>query len=206
MINKMGFTYQCEVPVTGPMQQYVCPIESCPDDYPMILGGGCSLIDSMNLALTNNEPVFCGQEGAGLGGMCHPDWDQALTNNDGCELGTTMNDSPIPGQVNADRLFGIDTWTDLGKVDGCSGSNGDLTVGGDCSTGTWSITSTLWDDYAYCMIVMKDGNATPDTYVSYLLENGDTSGSLVTPFDPNEISHFSSIAPTPPAQTGGTAA
>ena len=168
----------------------------------MILGGGCSLVDSTNLALTNNEPVFCGQEGAGLGGMCHPDWDQDLLGNAGCELGTEMNDSPIPGQVNDDRLFGIDTWTDLGKVETCSGTDGDLTVGGDCSTGTWSITSTLWDDYTHCMIVLKDGNATPDTYVGYLLQNGDTSGSLVTPFDPNEISHFSLYCADTPCTDG----
>jgi hypothetical protein len=127
--------------------------------------------------------------------------------NAGCELGTTGNDflsSPL--QVNQDAMFGFTDWTFAEKV---LDAEEDIDIGlmltGNTLSGSWSINN-VWSSYSHVMLVFKSGggNISPPLYVGYLLVNGDTTGSYVTPFvnsnsgGPADISHVSAyVRPMP---------
>lgn len=115
-----------------------------------------------------------------------------------CELGSTNNDSLA--QVNIDAMFGFSDWLFDAKDDDLDGVNAgpnslSLTLIGDVLSGTWSIASNAFSIYSDIMLVFKDGNGSPNTYVGYLLNS--TSGGYTTPFtnpangNPKDISHVS---------------
>jgi hypothetical protein len=120
--------------------------------------------------------------------------------NAGCELGSTNNDFLNPLQVNLDSMFGFSDWIFAEKV--LEDPEEDIDIGlvltGNEQSGTWSIND-VWDTYSHVMLVFKGGggNIEPSEYVGYLLVNGDTSGTYMTPFsnlnngNPTDISHVS---------------
>ena len=121
--------------------------------------------------------------------------------NAGCELGSTNNDFlHNPLQVNKDSMFGYTDWLFAEKV--LEDPEEDIDIGlvltGGDQMGTWSINN-VWATYSHVMLVFKGGggNIEPSTYVGYLLVNGDTSGTYMTPFsnlnngNPTDISHVS---------------
>ncbi|MEQ8386412.1 MAG: PEP-CTERM sorting domain-containing protein [Coleofasciculus sp. A1-SPW-01] len=93
-----------------------------------------------------------------------------------CEGAFSGNDSST--EVNDNKIFGFDTWSQLFKVDDSSGSTGGLTVdltnSGDETEGTWSLTGVDFST-SNIMLVLKGGNS----FSSYLLD-GATSGSWNT--------------------------
>jgi hypothetical protein len=123
----------------------------------------------------------------------------AVTNTDGCQIGTENNDktNPLPAQVNVDSMFGETTWSFLAK-DNTSGGifNGTdegnatyLTMsGGTTGAGNWTILNTLFAGYDKFMLVFKGGNGNidPDDYVGYLIDptnSGDMNGTYAySPF------------------------
>ena len=130
--------------------------------------------------------------------ICAASYANNLTTNAGCELGSTNNDSQT--QVNLDQLFGFNDWVFDAKDDDVNGINTGpdnlaLSLIGGTLSGTWSIAGDAFSRYSDIMMIFKDGNGTPDTYVGYLL-NG-TAGSYATPFtnpnngNPKNISHVS---------------
>ena len=138
----------------------------------------------------------------------------AVSGSVACDAGSTNNDNPLPGQVNADMLHGIDTWEYAGKVDfGGMIEAGDVDIGfaigggtgGDVQNGTWSIDANAWSLYSNIMIVIKGGAGgnTQTTYVGYLLDGVSTSGTYTTPFfnpanmNPKDISHITAYVATP---------
>ena len=121
--------------------------------------------------------------------------------NAGCELGETNNDFlHDPLQVNKDSMFGYTDWHFAEKVleDPEEYIDIGLVLTGGVQNGTWSIND-VWDTYSHVMLVFKGGggNIEPSKYVGYLLVNGDTSGTYMTPFsnlnngNPTDISHVS---------------
>jgi hypothetical protein len=113
--------------------------------------------------------------------------DAKVSGTSACEVGSTNNASVA--QVNADTMFDFDDWN---SVDGLKieqgGSSGSglgvsLNVTGMGSapftSGTWSVTGL---DLASqdAMLVFKDGQDIPDTYVGYLLSA--LSGNWESPF------------------------
>ena len=118
--------------------------------------------------------------------------------NVGCEVGSTENDRPA--NVNPDNIFGHSDWTFLESVNGDgtpddvpAGTEIGLTLTGNSKGGTWTIDN-VWSMYDDIMLVLKDGRGT--TYIGYLLDLFDISGSYASPFPgPNnnvkDISHIS---------------
>ena len=107
-----------------------------------------------------------------------------VTANAGCALGSTNNDSV--SQVNADSMFGFSDWLFAQKDDDLDGIDSTtidigLSLIGDTLSGTWSIND-IWSLYSDVMLVFKEGNGIPDTYVGYLLVSGDTAGLYSSPF------------------------
>jgi hypothetical protein len=127
-----------------------------------------------------------------------------LTDNDGCEVGSTNNDklvastttqaktptkTPPPLQVNVDSMFDVNDWmfAEEWEVSYGAWAQGDqstdvgLSITGTGTSGEWAITG-VWDNI---MLVVKGPNGsgtTPKTYVAYLLESGDTEGKFTSPF------------------------
>ncbi|WP_172332192.1 VPLPA-CTERM sorting domain-containing protein [Mangrovicoccus sp. HB161399] len=123
--------------------------------------------------------------------------------NSGCWLGDTAQDFVSdPMTVNTEAVFGVSNWEYLGKVDGGSGSDGSyaLTISGGTVDGTWSVSSSIFDDYVAFIIVLKGGEGVPirpDAYVAYAFTAADgTAGDYETPFfninsgNDTNISHF----------------
>ena len=124
-----------------------------------------------------------------------------VTLNAGCQIGSTNNDNiaPPPLQVNVDMMFGFDDWVFAEKaIDPEVDIDIGLIVLGDDLTGTWEIAD-IWPMVENVMLVLKganSGDVEPDTYVGYLLINGDLNGTYTTPFlkadgTPKEVSHIS---------------
>ena len=118
-----------------------------------------------------------------------------VSGNAGCQIGTTNNDST--SRVNADHMFGYTDWI-FGEKGFESGENIDtgLWTFGTKQAGYWFIDDSIWDVYSDVMIVLKGGSAaTPDKYVSYLLAEGQTWGTDLSPFmngsRRRDISHIS---------------
>ncbi len=119
-----------------------------------------------------------------------------------CELGT---DQGNPGQnndstarVNADAMFGLTGWTYLAKDNDLNGTDegpfqAALDIDGTTLAGDWDIITATVSIFNQFMIVMKDGNGIPDTYIGYLVTS--LSGTYATPFlngrNPKNISHVS---------------
>ena len=128
-----------------------------------------------------------------------------------CDLGTVNNDNPLPGQVNTDNMFGTNTWSFLGKVEGlATGADGDLSIVGDGQSGSWSISlANFWATHQQAMLVLKGGNGQgiePQVYVGYLLQLGTLAGTYTTPFEknnPTNISHATLYAVTGTGPPGG---
>jgi hypothetical protein len=114
-----------------------------------------------------------------------------LPNSTGCQLGSTNNDSPIPGQVNSDAMFGATNWTQFGSA------NGTITgLGGTGTSGTLTL-NVNWGTIGMLMIVFKDGNGNPPVYVGYNITPGfNGTISWTSPFtNPNngnlkDVSHI----------------
>ena len=117
-----------------------------------------------------------------------------LTDNDGCELGTTNNDNiaPPPLQVNVDSMFDESDWifAEEWELKYGAWAQGDqridvgLSITGTGTSGTWTIAD-IWDNAVNAMLVVKGPNGSgtvPNTYIAYLLESGDTSGLFSSPF------------------------
>ncbi|MBE3637745.1 hypothetical protein [Mangrovicoccus algicola] len=121
--------------------------------------------------------------------------------NSGCYLGGRNNDTQNPVYaVDADAMFGATGWVTLTKTDTGSGryEGGNaygVTVSGNGYSGSWSVGSSVWDDYAAFMIVLKGGKGgmAPANYVGYAFTMADgLSGSYASPFakrGTTEISH-----------------
>lgn len=95
------------------------------------------------------------------GAMCDSAYEDALTPNMGCEIGSSNNDNPLPGQVNADMMFSIDTWELWDKQDSPE----------DPQSGSFYLE--LDPDLYDVMVVFKGGSSEttdPNLYVGYLLE------------------------------------
>lgn len=140
---------------------------------------------------------------AQAGVICDASIAGKVTPNMGCETGSANNDSEA--QVNADLMFGYDDWLFAQKdddLDGTDETNIDIgfALVGNLLSGEWSIDD-IWGLYDSVMIVVKGGagNISPDVYVGYLIEFGETMGSYDTPFvsgagpdqNPADISHIS---------------
>ena len=130
----------------------------------------------------------------------------------GCQLGSTDDDTLNPQlKVNDDQIFGggwifaekQEYGTALAPTDWVQGDQaidiGLRITGNGAAGGTWTITG-IWDDV---MLVLKGPDAgsgtTPDTYVAYLLADGDLSDTVSSPFSKTkngkitfqDISHIS---------------
>ncbi|MDX1453066.1 MAG: PEP-CTERM sorting domain-containing protein [Oleiphilaceae bacterium] len=139
---------------------------------------------------------------AGL--ICGPAQVVAFTNNAGCEIGSTNNDTLNPTQVNIDTMFGFNDWLFAQKddeLDGTEETSIDVgfTITGNTQSGSWAINN-IWSTWSEVMIVAKGGssnNTDPGEYIGYLLVNGETSGQYTTPFinsnngNAKQISHMS---------------
>jgi PEP-CTERM motif len=107
--------------------------------------------------------------------------------NNGCQLGSTNNDTlGHYYQVNADSLFGHSDWI-FGEQAFANRQNGDvgLQTAGSQVAGRWLIDDDVWDVYTDVMLVLKGGNGNrtdPDTYVGYLLKQGQDWGAYLSPF------------------------
>ena len=127
-----------------------------------------------------------------------------VTPTTACEIGSTNNDklgpTPADYQVNKDEIFGFDDWLFAEKAfSGGESVDFGLTITGDAFSGTWSIDD-VWTTLGVTelMLVFKDGNHIPDSYVAYLVLTGATSGTYASPFThksgsgtPTAISHIS---------------
>lgn len=104
-------------------------------------------------------------------GFSQPIWNNVTPNtgSDGCELGSTNNDSE--SQVNLDAMFDITDWELL------TGANANFTSGTLCadpdSDPSNCDNDTGWTypgDAESIMLVLKDGDGEPEVYVGYLLD------------------------------------
>jgi len=107
-----------------------------------------------------------------------------------CQVGSVNNDNPLPGQVNADAMFGFSDWSfaekqkwDAAWVNDDESVDIGLSLVGNGLAGTWSINN-IWGNISHLMLVFKGGagNTTPDDYVGYLIVNGAIAGTYNTPF------------------------
>jgi hypothetical protein len=120
--------------------------------------------------------------------------------NAGCQVGSTNNDhlgSP-PIQVNADSLFGFTDWIFAEKgFEAEQAIDVGLFIFGNAKAGVWSLDEAIWSVYSDVMIVLKGGNGDtlPSSYVGYLLEEGASWGTYLSPFlngsKRKDISHIS---------------
>ena len=132
-------------------------------------------------------------------GFSQPIWDNVTPNTgaSGCELGSENNDSE--SQVNADLMFGIDSWQLLTGAD-VNSTSGTICADPDsdplnCDNATgW----TYPGDAESIMLVLKDGDGEPDVYVGYLLDGFPSVIDFISPFlndnndkgNAKDISHF----------------
>ena len=104
-----------------------------------------------------------------------------VTHTDGCKLGTTNNDTI--GSTN--QVNGFSDWV-FGEKTSESGGNVDvgLTTYGNAQLGLWQIDDSVWDLYSDVMLVLQGGNGDtiPNTYVGYLLEEGEDWGAFLSPY------------------------
>jgi hypothetical protein len=108
-----------------------------------------------------------------------------VTPSAGCQIGTVNNDNPLPGQVNADAMFGFTDWIFAEKgFDTDEHIDVGFTILGDGQSGSWSLDAGIWDIYSDVMLVIKggSGNTIPPFYVGYLLEDGEAAGTYLSPF------------------------
>ena len=141
---------------------------------------------------------------AWAGTVCPNSIKDKVMPNIGCEIGSTQNDfisSPL--QVNMDVMFSFSDWVYAEKFfETDEAFDIGLSLSGDTISGTWMISDVWGTDLggnlggpiSDIMLVFNDGNATPATYVGYLLPFGTTSGDYMTPFsngNPKDISHVS---------------
>jgi PEP-CTERM motif len=122
-----------------------------------------------------------------------------ISDNNGCQLGTTNNDTlGTSYQVNADHMFGFTDWI-FGEKAFESGQSIDVGFGtfGSKQSGFWYLDDDVWDVYSNVMLVIKGGNGDtlPNSYVGYLLEKGQDWGTYLSPFmngrNRKDISHIS---------------
>jgi hypothetical protein len=145
---------------------------------------------------------------ASAGTVCSVSIANNVMPSSGCEVGSTNNDNPLPGQVNADVMFGYTDWVYLAKDNDLNGTDegpfpASLTVSGGLQSGTWTINNPFFDDIFDYMIVLKGGvgNNTQPNYVGWLVTA--QTGSYTTPFfnamgggagNPKDISHLTLYA------------
>ena len=110
-----------------------------------------------------------------------------------CQLGSTINDTLNPLQVNVDQIF-AGGWTFAEKQEYSATSTSwaqgteiidiGLHISGNGTSGTWSIAN-IWADVGDVMLVLQGpngGGVTPSNYVAYLLKEGDSSDTFSSPF------------------------
>ena len=151
-----------------------------------------SFVSIMIVAMTM---MFAGPVAAGL--VCAGGYSMNVSDTLGCELGSTNNDFLNPVlQVNTDAMFGITEWEFIFQS-GSSENETQTTVFDlvmyDNEYGSFSIDWTDWDSL---MLVQKDGQGDPDTYVGYLLDpaDSDLSYAFLTPFTNTETGGFKDIS------------
>lgn len=107
-------------------------------------------------------------------GFNQPIWNNVTPNTgvNGCEIGSVNNDSVAA--VNADTMFNTSNWVLLtGQDFNNSPTSGTITWGSGVFGGQ-TINSL--------MLVLKDGDGTPESYVGYQIPVGTTSVDFITPF------------------------
>ena len=129
-----------------------------------------------------------------------------VSNSTGCEIGSTNNDSV--SQVNIDTMFDFGDWALFSATNGSITGLGDLAE--PATSGSLGLGGVDWTTFGNLMIVFKDGNGEPDTYVGYLIEDGYTGSiSWTTPFlnpvgdTAKDVSHINAYVrgiDTPPSQ------
>lgn len=125
-----------------------------------------------------------------------------VSNSAGCQIGSTNNDEIGGGnlQVNADAMFGYTDWIFGEKgIESEEQIDTGLLIFGTTKAGIWFLNDAIWDLYTDVMLVLKggSGDTVPDHYVAYLLEEGASIGTYVSPFvqgkkgGRKDISHIS---------------
>jgi hypothetical protein len=131
-------------------------------------------------------------------GADQPIWDNVTPNSgpDGCEIGSTNNDSEA--QVNADAMFGYSGWELIGggNLNATSGTLCAILGDPDCTNDEgWVVTDPLAN--ALMLVLKGGGGAIPDDYVGYLLPIDTTVIDFLSPFantnngGGTEVSHYS---------------
>lgn len=100
-------------------------------------------------------------------------------------LGVNDNATKSNGEPVIDGMHGLDDWTYLAKAESddhhwsYEDNQINFSVTGNEKNGTWSMDD-IWNSYDQIALVFKDGNNT--SLVSYILNNGTTSGAYSSPF------------------------
>lgn len=145
-------------------------------------------------------PGGLGGTGGSTGGpvACQVNYVQALygtgvQNADACINGAGTNDFLNPLVVNAQAFFGFSDWVYLGKDEGDGPADGNigLTVTGiGTLSGTWSVSTGAFANYADYMVVLKAGTE----FAGFLFGNtGTTNGTWGYGAVPG-LSHFTVYA------------
>jgi hypothetical protein len=106
---------------------------------------------------------------------CTPNIVTLVTNTTGCEYVTPIPTNPAQfsvGQIQSQNFFGFTDWT--------SGGQNGTEIPGSGQSGTWNITSSLWQTYSDVMLVFKDGAGTSP--VAYRLVQNAVTGQWASPF------------------------
>lgn len=133
-----------------------------------------------------------------------PSIDNNVNVTDGCQVGSTHNDSMNSAaeqhQVNLDMMFGFDDWIFAEKaMEDDQAIDIGLSIVGDTISGRWSV-GDIWNTMGVSslMLVLKGGSSSdPASYVGWLVTPGTTAGDYLTPFinaasgNPKDISHIS---------------
>lgn len=119
---------------------------------------------------------------------------QAAGNVGTCNIGTVNNDNPLPGQVNADLMFGKSDWLFSAKDEGNQGDDLNFSggTGGELNISSFIVALQNGGiNFTDLMVVFKGGNGNnfnTNNYVGYLLNrqslaaNPSTAITWVSPF------------------------
>ena len=149
--------------------------------------------------------------------------DTGVFPNDGCADGSGANTGA--SDLNNMAAFGINTWTELDKVEQEDGQpfdpyngvfwSGDYT--GQETSGNFTLASDIWQKYTYLAVILKDGGAYPNPPVAgvgsvlwsvYMLEYGTFDYSWIYGYNQNgrlkSLSHMSLFGVTAPVPEPAT--
>jgi uncharacterized protein (TIGR03382 family) len=137
----------------------------------------------IGLAVIVASTMLAGQASAGL--MCDSRYENNTILSQGCDLGSTNNDSE--SQVNIDLMFGNSDWEYLWKDEDGDPMGDGITafdMADSLLSGTFSLEWALGGT-GEVLFVLKDGNGDPNTYVGWLLDagaRGDQNYAFNSPF------------------------